>query len=55
MLMCYHGQQFHPIFHPLSMFGMKWDAKSASDVSGNGFGIDPHLEEYPTSIFQQLS
>jgi hypothetical protein len=37
------------------MFGMKWDAKSASDVNGNGFGIDPHLEEYPTSIFQQLS
>jgi hypothetical protein len=30
-------------------------AKSASDVSGNGFGIDPHLEQYPTSIFQHLS
>ena len=29
-------------------------AKSASDVSGNGSGIDPHLEQYPTSIFQQL-
>ena len=25
MLICYHGQQFHPIFHPLSMFGMKWN------------------------------
>ena len=22
--------------------------------SGNGSGIDPHLEQYPTSIFQQL-
>jgi hypothetical protein len=29
-------------------------AKSASDVSGNGSGIDPHLEQYPRSIFQQL-
>jgi hypothetical protein len=23
-------------------------------VSGNGSGIDPHLQQYPTSIFQQL-
>ena len=29
-------------------------AKSASDVSGNGSDIDLHLEQYPTSIFQQL-
>jgi len=41
------------------MFGMKWNdgyasAKSANDVSGNGSGIDPHLEQYPTSILQQL-
>jgi hypothetical protein len=28
--------------------------KLASDVSGNGSGINPHLEQYPTSIFQQL-
>jgi hypothetical protein len=42
------------------MFGMKWNdgyaiCQISSDVSGNGFGIDPHLEQYPTSIFQQLS
>ena len=29
-------------------------AKSASDVSRNASGIDLHLEQYPTSIFQQL-
>jgi hypothetical protein len=28
--------------------------KSASDVSGNGSGIDLHLQQYPTSIFQQI-
>ena len=25
MLVCYRGQRFHPIFHPLSTSGMKWN------------------------------
>jgi hypothetical protein len=46
---------FIPIAYTGQISGDKPSAKSASDVSGNGFGIDLHLEQYPTSIFQQLS
>jgi hypothetical protein len=55
MLICYHGQQFHPVFHPLSMFGMKWnDGNQPVNLAVMGPALIRIWNNIPQAFFNKL-